>query len=278
MMKGRGVSYGAVTVVNALAIGFGAAIGINLPVKVEVKLTSEPILDLRITVRSSPINSDDRLAKAVLEVIRDRYKFQGGAVISIDSMIPPAKGLKSSSAVANALVLAFLNALNIRLAPQEVIKLGVEAAFKAGVTLTGAYDDATASLLGGLCITDNNKMKLIKRNILDSFYVAILIPRESVETRVLKYMDFSIIKPIVKQAMELVLEGKWMEAMILNGMIYSNYLGYGTKPITDALINGAIAAGLSGKGPSFFALAKDLETAQDIWSEYGEEVIITRTR
>lgn len=50
----------------------------------------------------------------------------------------------------------------------EIVKLGVKAAKEVGVTITGAFDDACASFLGGIVITDNRKMELIRREEADS--------------------------------------------------------------------------------------------------------------
>ena len=41
--------------------------------------------------------------------------------------------------------------------------MGVEAAFDAKVTVTGAFDDACASYFGGVVVTDNLKREMIKQ-------------------------------------------------------------------------------------------------------------------
>src|SRR2546430_4173592 len=43
----------------------------------------------------------------------------------------------------------------------DFAKMSVDAAFDAGVTITGAFDDACASLLGGICVTDNRDRRLL---------------------------------------------------------------------------------------------------------------------
>ena len=86
-----------------------------------------------------------------------------GAEIKTWSNIPVAKGLKSSSAAANATALAATAALGKTLDDLELVKLGVEAAFDAKVTVTGAFDDACASYFGGVVITDNLNRQIIKQ-------------------------------------------------------------------------------------------------------------------
>ena len=82
-----------------------------------------------------------------------------GAKIKTQSNIPIARGLKSSSVAANATALATTAALGKTLDDLEIIKLGVEAAFDAKVTVTGAFDDACASYFGGIVITDNSETR-----------------------------------------------------------------------------------------------------------------------
>ena len=82
-----------------------------------------------------------------------------GAKIKTWSNIPIAKGLKSSSAAANAVALATTAALGKTLDDLEIVNLGVDAAFDAKVTVTGAFDDACASYFGGVVITDNLKRR-----------------------------------------------------------------------------------------------------------------------
>ncbi len=43
----------------------------------------------------------------------------------------------------------------------EIVNLGVDAAFDAKVTVTGAFDDACASYFGGVVVTDNLERKIV---------------------------------------------------------------------------------------------------------------------
>jgi shikimate kinase len=278
-LKGNGLAYGAVSVVNALATGFGAAIGIELPVKASVSLISRSKVETDIMIRGKKEECDLRLVNSVIELVDEKYGLEGGVSIRIDSEVPIARGLKSSSAVANALMAAFLDALGINAGHMEIIRLAVEASQRAGVTITGAFDDACASLLGGLCITNNIRMELIDRQLLDSLYVVLFVPAKQVETSSLENTDFSVIKPYVDEAFNLVIKDRWREAMVINGLIYSSFLGYNTRFIIEALEAGAVAAGLSGKGPAFTAITEDPDDVSNRWLGLGEgEIIRTRIR
>ena len=60
----------------------------------------------------------------------------------------------------------------------ELVNLGVDAAFDAKVTVTGAFDDACA-LFGGIVITDNLKREIVKQLPLpEDLTVLFLVPPE----------------------------------------------------------------------------------------------------
>ncbi|HID17886.1 TPA: shikimate kinase, partial [Candidatus Bathyarchaeota archaeon] len=156
---GEAIAFGAATIVNAIAIGKGSAFGINLWTKARVELKEN---SRTIKVKILPdVGENPRLAKKVVKKVFKRFNVEGvGARVETESNIPIAKGLKSSSVAANAVVLATLAALGEKLNDLEVVKLGVEAAIESGVTITGAFDDACASYFGNVVITNNLKRKV----------------------------------------------------------------------------------------------------------------------
>jgi shikimate kinase len=166
--------------------------------------------------------------------------------------------LKSSSAAANAVALATVAALGKALDDLTVIKLGVDAAFDAKVTVTGAFDDACASYFGGIVITDNLKRKVIKRFTLpEEVTVLFHVPSSKAYTGNSDVNRLRTVKPLVKIAYNEALKGNFWPALTLNGLIYSFALGYGASAALDALTAGAIAAGLCGKGPAVTALVSN---------------------
>ncbi|GAB6101760.1 shikimate kinase [Thermococcus atlanticus] len=268
----KGEAFSAVTVINAFATGKGGAIGIDLRVSVGVKLTGEGVSG-EIFVRGKKFG-DFSLVKAVVETIKNKFSLDFGVKVEIDSEIPAGKGLKSSSAVANALTKAILEELKIELPEIEIVKLGVEAAKRASVTLTGAFDDACASYFGGLCLTDNLKLELLKREKVEKLPVVLLIPKETLLTSSLRGRNFKVLAPYVGEAFKLALRGEWKKALVLNGLIYGSFLGYNLEPIAEALRAGVVA-GLSGKGPAMFAITEEPEKIVEVWENYGEVLTTT---
>jgi shikimate kinase len=137
----------------------------------------------------------------------------------------------------------------------EIVKIGVEAAFDAKVTVTGAFDDACASFFGGIVITDNFKREIIKQTPLPMDLVALFhVPPQKAYTVDCNVSRLKTLKPLVEVAFEKALEGKIWEALTLNGLIYSSASNLNTTIAIDALAAGAVAAGLCGKGPAVTAV------------------------
>ena len=166
------------------------------------------------------------------------------------SNIPIARGLKSSSVAANAITLATVAALNKKLDDLTIVNLGVDAALDAKVTITGAFDDACASYFGDVVITDNLKRRIIKQfRIAEDLTILFHIPAEKTYTISSDVKRMKSVATLVKTAYKEALKGKIWSALTLNGLLYSSALGYNPSIALDALLAGALAAGLSGKGP-----------------------------
>lgn len=253
--KATAIAHGAATIVNAIALGKGAAFGVDLWTKAEVKLTDKPsVIEAEIT--SDPNESTLLIEKTALRVLQ-RFSLEKsfGVKVKTKSNIPIARGLKSSSAAANAVALATTAALNKKLDNLEIVKIGVEAAFDAKVTVTGAFDDACASYFGGAVITDNLNREIINQLPLpEGLTVLFHVPPQKAYTADAEVSRLQTVKPLVEIAFNTALEGKVWEALTLNGLIYSSASGYDTSIAIDALAVGAVAAGLCGKGPAVTAV------------------------
>ena len=253
--KAEAIAHGAATIVNAIALGKGAAFGVDLWTKAEVQLTDEPNI-IKGEITSDPTENTALIEKTVSRVLKHfRADKLYGAKVKTRSNIPIARGLKSSSVAANAVALATTAALGKTLEDLALIKLGVDAAFDSKVTVTGAFDDACASYFGGAVITNNLKKKLLKRVVLTGDLTVLFhVPPEKVYTGNSDVNKMQTAKPLVKIAYEEALKGNFWSALSLNGIIYSSTLGYDPSVALDALAAGALAAGLCGKGPAVTAV------------------------
>ena len=272
-MIGHGVSFGALSVINAISTGKGAAFGIDLKTEANVELIPEPEFSVEIDGHPS---EDTTLARfSVEEVLRlypgSRMK---GAVIKTTSNIPISKGLKSSSSAANAIISATIQALDMHMDPLDIGKIGAAASIRAGVSITGAFDDACACQLGGLVFTDNTRHELLlRRPMPDGFTAVIHIPPFQIRKSAFPKEKMREFRELISAAYDLAVEGDVFSAMYVNGKCTCEALGI-TPDIADkALSSGASAAGLSGTGPATGILVPT-DRLDEFLDRFGRDDII----
>ncbi len=273
-MKRSGYAYafGAGTIINAIATWKGAAFGIDLRTEAEVTLTEDKEI-----VGYIEEGGDTILIERSVELTLKHFGSKLGARVATKSEVPIASGLKSSSAAANAVVLATLDALGEELPAIEAVKIGVQAALDSKVTITGAFDDACASMLGGFVITDNREKELRSRVERESG-VLILAPEKKVFSGATNVARSRLIAPWVELAYEEAISGNYEKAMTLNGFLYCAALGFSTEPMMAALEIGIEGVSLSGTGPAYTALGgqKLLDRLTPVWRGMGGKVIRTK--
>ena len=286
-MHGRAVANGAGTIVNAIAIWKGAAFGIDLETTADVELDECSGDSGRITGTieigsdgagdCGDVSYDTALITRSVTMVLDRFEYQCEGVVTTRSEIPIARGLKSSSAAANAATLATLNAIGETLPPIEVVRMGVRAALDVGVTITGAFDDACASMFGGIVVTDNRNQELVDRIECDS-RVLIYLPEEKAFTADTDIARSEAIAPLVEVAYKLALAHDFENAMTLNGLLYCAALGFDTEVAMRALELGVSGVSLSGTGSAYTALVgrDQVKELTSCWSEMGGTVIETK--
>jgi shikimate kinase len=157
-------------------------------------------------------------------------------------------------------------------------KIGVVAARDVGVTITGALDDALASMLGGAVVTDNREMMLLKR---DEFSrdVMLLVPDKKLYSKDTDVRRSRAITPLADVAFDLAMRGDYGRAMTLNGFAYCGALGLPIEPLLTALEAGAEGVSLSGTGPAYAALIdkEKMNALEAAWRLLGGRVIRTKT-
>ncbi|MFB6131664.1 MAG: shikimate kinase, partial [Salinigranum sp.] len=254
-MRGRAVAPGAGTVLNALATHTGSAFAIDVETTATVELTDSG--EVTGAISGAP-DADTRLIERCVELVVARHGDGEGARVRTESDVPMAAGLKSSSAAANAAVLAALAALDVpveggetpesegSLSRLEACRLGVRAAREVGVTVTGAFDDASASMLGGVTVTDNRGDELLAREAFDRD-VLVWTPPERAYSADADVERCRRIAPLADLVADLALAGRFEEAMTVNGLAFSAALGFPTDPVVEALPDAA-GVSLSGTG------------------------------
>ena len=251
-------TFSGVSVVNALPSWYGSSMAIDLKVEVKVEETRE----------CKKFNN--ALIDTILDFFYTNYNIPC-LDVKVESQIPEKSGLKSSSAVSTALIGEIAKKYDIKIDPP---KYSAILSLKAGVSYTGAFDDASSSYYGGVVFTYNKEFKILEIQHPPEVSV-VLLPRgnRKININLFAMRKYRLIfEEIFNISRKDVITG-----MRLNGILVAHILGYDTKEIEDALKRGALASGISGNGPSVFAITKigDEGPIVDAWSKYGN-VIVTR--
>jgi shikimate kinase len=195
-----------------------------------------------------------------------------------------AAGLKSSSAAANATVLATLSALSVPVGDdgpvdrEAACRIGVAAARDAGVTVTGAFDDASASMLGGVTVTDNAADDLLAHEAVE-WDALVWTPPARAFSADADVERCERVAPMADLVADLALDGRYGEAMTVNGLAFSAALGFPTDPAVEAMPHAA-GVSLSGTGPSVVAVgeAAELDRVREHWTRREGDTWSTTTR
>ena len=272
MPSAKATLHGAISIVNAIATGKGATLGISLKTEAIVK-TSEGkgiTLELERGTFSSRL-----MTKVVEKVVPKRILEKNKLHVSIQSEVPTGYGLKSSSATSSAVALACAKLFNPSWSDQKILLAGVDASIETKVSITGAYDDACGCYFGGFAVTDNYQRKLIKsekgpRNLTS----VIFVPRSRKRGKI---KDLKNLSPVFEQAWILAKNSDYWNAMILNGLAASTILNSDPKIITELLEKGAFGASISGNGPAIAAVVKkrDVQNIKKVFSSLEGKTIVS---
>ncbi|MBX0323384.1 shikimate kinase [Halomicroarcula sp. F13] len=285
-MEGTAAAPAAGTVLNALATGRGSAFAIDEYTEATVELSTETE-GVTGEVAGVP-DADTRLVERCVEYVVDAHggpEVVGtppvvGGHVRTESEVPMAAGLKSSSAAANATVMATLDALDAteRMTREDMARLGVMAARDVGVTATGAFDDASASMLGGVTVTDNDTDDVLARDEVD-WDVLVWTPPEQAFSADADVERCRQVAPMARLVEDLALDGEYERAMTVNGLAFCAALEFDTEPLVEGMRH-VDGVSLSGTGPSFTAVGERpaLEQIRARWDERPGTTLLTTTQ
>ncbi|MCI4349253.1 MAG: shikimate kinase [Thermoplasmata archaeon] len=274
-----GSAWAAITFVNALATGVGSAAAIELALRADVELETGPgsALELEIPGASDSPVARASLSKAIGEFGPSSIR---RARLHVDSGIPPRKGLKSSSALTVAIARAVASASGRLLSAAEAARFSADASLEAGVSATGAFDDAAASSLGGIVVTVNAERRLLRHDSLDPHWLCLLwIPPGDHAPAPEWLPTFRAHAAEGRPAEVAARSGRYVPAMERNTEFVETLLGLEYATVRrDLRRAGAIASGVSGLGPTLATLLRvEHETAvRDVLKQLPGEIRTTR--
>ncbi|UCE81280.1 MAG: shikimate kinase [Methanobacteriota archaeon] len=265
-MIGKAACRGAVTIVNAIACGKGAAFGITLETDVHSDLVNGegPIL-------VDGAEEGEELVGGCVRTVMDNAGCDlVHGKVTVRSDIPISRGLKSSSATTNAVVLSASRALGAELTDEDILNIAIDESIKAGVTVTGAFDDAAACFYGDMVVTDNAKRTILKVDKIDEgLEVVIHVPKRRISKADVSIEMFANHRSQFEEALRLALKGEYAAAMDLNSRLCSDVLDISNEIAETAKAKGAHAAGITGTGPATVVLC-DRDRVQDMIDAFGE--------
>ena len=273
MVKVKATVHGAVSIVSAIANKKGATLGIELKVEVTIETSEGKGIEIQSENRSL---SSRLINKTIEKIVSKKYLEKNKMLITIDSEIPTGYGLKSSSAISSAIALACAKIFKPKLTDKQILVAGVDASIESKVSITGAYDDACSCYYGGFNVTDNGKRKRIQFERIPSNLIAVIfIPKNRKRGNLKK---LKILSSIFNNAWELAKEKKYWESMTINGLATSAILNSDPKIIIDLIEKGALAASVSGNGPSIAAIVKkdNLSNVKKVFDALEGNIIVSK--
>ncbi len=255
---GSGNAHGGCSLLHAAGLGYGASIGLDLPLA--VRLLDKP--------SKREVKDPDELLPAILDAwIAGGFEYPNDLkkeelYWAVMSQIPMRQGLKSSAAIAIAALRALADATQSEVSDEEYVAMAAQAQIEANVSITGSIDDAWACLTPGWKLIDP-RAESISEGILfegdgpkpDDWLVMIVCRGERKKRPELE--DFVPHVGAYQNSLEALQEMNELVALTWNGRGTVAVINdvQGRKITNDAILNGARAAGVSGSGNAIIVVA-----------------------
>jgi shikimate kinase len=133
-------------------------------------------------------------------------------------------------------------------------------------------------MLGGVTVTDNRSDELLAREPID-WDVLVWTPPERAFSADADVSRCEKIAPVAELVADLALDGRYGDAMTVNGFAFCAALDFPADPMLEALPD-ARGVSLSGTGPSFVAVGsrEQLRAVRDNWNQRKGTTWLTTTR
>lgn len=268
---GKGEANGAISLLHAAGLGYGASLAIDLPLV--VRLLDSPY-------KTPPEDDDDILGHTVRIWQESGHPLPAEELHwAVISKIPQRQGLKSSSALCIAALRALCDATKTSLDDSAMVDMARDIQLAAKVSLTGCIDDAWACLTGGWKLVDINAENSAEGIVMESpgpptadWKVVIVLGEERKKKPSLE--DFTNQQSTFFQAFNALQEGNEIIAMTWNGRAMLGVLNDADlrRMTNDSFINGARATSVSGSGNAIAILipAVSIATHAHIISWYTQ--------
>ncbi|WP_223035083.1 homoserine kinase [Hanstruepera marina] len=272
------IIFSPATVAN-VSCGFDA-LGLALNGKgdkmVFTKRQDNQLIITKIEGANLPYDIDDNLVGTVIKAMLQKLNLQLGLDIEIYKGFKPGSGLGSSAASAAGTAYAINELLGKPFSKTELVQfamLGEEAACGSQIA-----DNVSAALFGGfVLIRSYDPLEVVSLPVPDDLFITALHPQIEIKTEDARNV---LPKDIpLKSAIT-----QWSNVGGLISGLYSNDYDLISRSLQDVIVepvrkkliphfdsvkntalqSGALGAGISGAGPTIFALSKGIETAKTV--------------
>lgn len=270
MREATATVHGAISLVNAMATGYGATLGTSLTTTATVTVSPG-----RGLVVNSRAQSSRLMSMTVGNVVPHEQLRRHRINICVTSQAPTGCGLKTSSSVSTAVAMACASIFNPDMSEKDVLAAGVKASIRSGVSMTGAYDDVCGCYYGGFNVTHNTRTKLVGRNNSPPGLASIIFVPSRRRRRGVK--NLRTMAGMLKMCWNAARDERYWNAMTMNGLTLSAIMGPDPRLLNALLEAGALGASLSGNGPAVAAVAKteDVRNVEKVFKTLEGRTIIT---
>jgi len=278
-------AFAPATIAN-VSVGFdvlGLALNsIGDKVEVTFNSTSENIITEMLNGEGLPQESEKNCCTVVIREMQVALDDFRGVDVRIKKGFASSSGLGSSSASSAAAAFAYNQLIGEPFNNNELIAF---AAFGEKAACGSAHvDNVAPAILGGLVLAKNsNPVEFIKLPILENLYVVTFFPQIKISS--------SDSRGILKKTVPVEVVSKQVSMMgTFVASLYQNDLELFSLSLRDLIVepirsqlipkfaemrleatnNGALAFGISGSGPTVFAFAPSLESANQIKDALGK--------
>jgi homoserine kinase len=223
-----------------------------------------------------PLDPDKNVAGVAVKSLLQNIEVDCGFDIEIHKNIKPGSGIGSSAASASGAVFGVNKLLGEPFSLQELIPFAMEGEKVASSALHA--DNVAPVLLGGFTLVRSyNPLDVIKINVPKELFVTVIHPQIEIKTseaRAVLPKNMSLQKTITQLGnLGGLISGLYTEDYDLIGRSLHDEIA---EPYRSNLIPnfdtvkenvqkvGALGSGISGSGPSIFALSKGKETAEKV--------------
>ena len=240
------------------------------------KTNSKGVKITKIIGADLPIETSKNVAGVAALALLDRIDCEFGFEIEIYKNIKAGSGIGSSAASAAGAVFGINELLGSPFNRKEL----VEFAMKGEAIASGSEhaDNVAPAILGGITLIRSNiPLDIIKIESPSELYASIIHPQIELKTSEMR----AVLQPMIPLKSAIIQWGNL--GGLLSGFYTSDYELIGrslhdeiVEPLRGqyipkfneikkiALENGALGSGISGSGPSIFALSKVIETAKRV--------------